>query len=98
MHINQIIGFAAGIMAGISWEHISNAKFKDSPTFLKSIFWGKFHPHHWLIYATILILIFIWSYKHNKLTHPSVIMIIAFFGSAILYGFIFLKGWGDFFK
>jgi len=89
--LSYLLAISVGSISGIVWEYLGTKSFSEYKTLAPSVFvkiGGKsVHLHHWLSYLLAIIVILVISYKYDRLLHPSVIMMVTFFVSAILYNF-----------
>ncbi len=94
--LDYILAIGAGTFSGLVWEYLGNKPHFDFPALMPSLFvkWeGRpLHLHHWLAYAFILVVLSLFAYKTNRLSHPAIIFLLSFFGSALITGFFILDG------
>ena len=96
--MDYILAIGIGSLAGVTWEYLSNKAFKHFSTLAPSYYLNGIHLHHWLWYLLVLIIVVLVANKTNRISHPSVLMIVSAIVSALIYGFVFLDGWGKFWK
>jgi len=98
----QSLAILVGLISGITWEKLGTTPYKNiatiTPSLIVKLSGYNVHLHHWLIYLGLLILIIVIAAKTQRLVHPSVLMIIAFLITVILYDFIKFPDWYIFLK
>jgi hypothetical protein len=98
----QLLAILVGLISGITWEKLGLTPYKNIPTITPSLIVnvaGKnLHLHHWLLYLGLLIILLIITYKTNRLTHPSALMIFSFLLGAMVYNLIKFPDWHIFLK
>jgi len=100
--MDYLIAIFGGSVAGLIWEYLANKPFSKYSTLVPSQF-VKFagkpvHLHHWLLYVAGLLFVVFIAYKSGRINHPAIVFVISTVVSALLYGFLFLSGWGNFYK
>ncbi len=97
MSLYQFAGILAGVISGLVWEKLGTTAYKNLPTITPSLVvnvWGKsLHFHHWVVYLALLLCILIIAIKMDRTFHPSILMILSFFTSAMFYDFFKFSDW-----
>ncbi len=96
--MDYVLAIGLGGIAGFVWEYISNKPYKAFSTLIPSYYLKGVHVHHWLWYLLVLTIVLIVALRTGRLFHPSILMIVSAIVAAMVYGFIFLEGWGSFVK
>lgn len=100
MNIFQICGVVVGATAGVTWELLATSRFGHFRTLIPSLFvkegGSTWHIHHWILYAIVLLIITIISYKTERLSHPAVLFLGSAIIAAIIFNFIVFKDWNLF--
>ncbi len=98
----QLLAIFIGLISGLTWEKLGTTPYKNiatiTPSLIVKLSGYNVHLHHWLVYLVLLIITMAVAVKTQRLTHPSVLMIVSFLLAAMLYDFVRFPDWYIFFK
>lgn len=100
--MDHLLAIIVGFSSGIVWEYLGLKPYGKFETFFRSRYvevTGKqIHLHHWLLYLLVLIILGLWGYKTDRLSHPFLIYAFALLFGAFTYGLVKYPDWLRFVK